>query len=73
VGLPSVKVPPQNRVLLARLDVLVALVAERHGLALLPDSRLAAAARSSNGTRWSCWAASPRASGCCGPADWQPA
>jgi hypothetical protein len=36
-------VPPQDRGLLARLDALVALVADRHGLALLPDGRLAAA------------------------------
>jgi hypothetical protein len=36
-------VPPQDRGLLARLDALVDLVAERHGLALLPDGRLAAA------------------------------
>jgi hypothetical protein len=36
-------VPPQDRGLLARLDALVALVADRHGLALLPDSGLAAA------------------------------
>jgi hypothetical protein len=36
-------VPPQERGLLARLDALVALVADRHGLALLPDGRLAAA------------------------------
>jgi hypothetical protein len=35
--------PPTDRGLLARLDVLVALVADRHGLALLPDGRLAAA------------------------------
>jgi hypothetical protein len=34
---------PQDRGLLARLDALVALVADRHGLALLPDGRLAAA------------------------------
>ena len=33
----------QDRGLLARLDTLVELVADRHGLALLPDSRLAAA------------------------------
>jgi hypothetical protein len=32
-----------QRGLLARLDALVALVADRHGLALLPDGRLAAA------------------------------
>jgi hypothetical protein len=31
--------------LLARLDALVALVADRHGPALLPDARLAAEAR----------------------------
>jgi hypothetical protein len=36
-------VPSQDRGLLARLDALVALVADRHGLALLPDGRLAAA------------------------------
>jgi hypothetical protein len=36
-------VPPKDRGLLARLDALVALVADRHGLALLPDGRLAAA------------------------------
>jgi hypothetical protein len=36
-------VPPQDRGLLARLDALVALAADRHGLALLPDGRLAAA------------------------------
>jgi hypothetical protein len=36
-------VPPNDRGLLARLDALVALVADRHGLALLPDGRLAAA------------------------------
>ena len=35
--------PPQDRGLLARLDALVALAADRHGLALLPDGRLAAA------------------------------
>ena len=35
--------PPQDRGLLARMDALVALVADRHGLALLPDGRLAAA------------------------------
>jgi hypothetical protein len=35
--------PSQERGLLARLDALVALVADRHGLALLPDGRLAAA------------------------------
>jgi hypothetical protein len=36
-------VPSPDRGLLARLDALVALVADRHGLALLPDGRLAAA------------------------------
>ena len=36
-------VPTPDRGLLARLDILVELVAERHGLALLPDGRLAAA------------------------------
>jgi hypothetical protein len=36
-------VPPTDRGLLARLDALVALAADRHGLALLPDGRLAAA------------------------------
>jgi hypothetical protein len=36
-------VPSKDRGLLARLDALVALVADRHGLALLPDGRLAAA------------------------------
>jgi hypothetical protein len=36
-------VPSPERGLLARLDALVALVADRHGLALLPDGRLAAA------------------------------
>jgi hypothetical protein len=36
-------VPPTDRGLLAHLDALVALVADRHGLALLPDGRLAAA------------------------------
>jgi hypothetical protein len=36
-------VPSSDRGLLARLDTLVELVAERHGLALLPDGRLAAA------------------------------
>ncbi len=35
--------PPHDRGLLARLDALVGLVADRHGLALLPDGRLAAA------------------------------
>jgi hypothetical protein len=36
-------VPPIDRGLLARLDALVALIADRHGLALLSDGRLAAA------------------------------
>jgi len=36
-------VPSSDRGLLARLDALVALAADRHGLALLPDGRLAAA------------------------------
>jgi hypothetical protein len=36
-------VSSQDRGLLARLDTLVELVTDRHGLALLPDSRLAAA------------------------------
>jgi hypothetical protein len=36
-------VPPTDRGLLARLDALVALTADRHGLALLSDGRLAAA------------------------------
>jgi hypothetical protein len=36
-------VPSQDRGLLARLDALVALAADRHGLALLPGGRLAAA------------------------------
>jgi hypothetical protein len=36
-------VPPPDRGLLARLDTLVELVADRHGLALLPGGRLAAA------------------------------
>jgi hypothetical protein len=36
-------VPPQDRGLLARLDALVELAADRHGLALLPGGRLAAA------------------------------
>jgi hypothetical protein len=36
-------VPANDRGLLARLDALVALAADRHGLALLPDGRLAAA------------------------------
>jgi hypothetical protein len=36
-------VPSENRGLLARLDALVELAADRHGLALLPDGRLAAA------------------------------
>ena len=35
--------PSPDRGLLARLDTLVELVADRHGLALLPDGRLAAA------------------------------
>jgi hypothetical protein len=35
-------VPTPDRGLLARLDTLVELVADRHGLALLPDGRLAA-------------------------------
>jgi hypothetical protein len=35
--------PSPERGLLARLDALVAFVADRHGLALLPDGRLAAA------------------------------
>jgi hypothetical protein len=36
-------VPPQNHGLLARLDALVELAADRHGLALVPGGRLAAA------------------------------
>jgi hypothetical protein len=36
-------VPSQDRGLLARLDALVELAADRHGLALLPGGRLAAA------------------------------
>jgi hypothetical protein len=36
-------VPPNDLGLLARLDALVELAAERHGLALLPGGRLAAA------------------------------
>jgi hypothetical protein len=36
-------VPSSDRGLLARLDALVELAAERHGLALLPGGRLAAA------------------------------
>jgi hypothetical protein len=36
-------VPSPDRGLLARMDALVTLVADRHGLALLPDGRLAAA------------------------------
>jgi hypothetical protein len=36
-------VPSQDRGLLARLDTLVTLAADRHGLALLPGGRLAAA------------------------------
>jgi hypothetical protein len=35
--------PPHDRGLLARLDALVELVADRHGLALSPGGRLAAA------------------------------
>jgi hypothetical protein len=35
-------VPPHHCGLLARLDALVALVVDRHGLALLPDDRLEA-------------------------------
>ena len=35
--------PSHERGLLARLDALVELVADRHGLALLPGGRLAAA------------------------------
>jgi hypothetical protein len=35
--------PSTDRGLLARLDALIALAADRHGLALLPDGRLAAA------------------------------
>ncbi|MGH2813673.1 MAG: hypothetical protein ACRDLC_00805, partial [Actinomycetota bacterium] len=35
--------PPHDLGLLARLDALVELAAERHGLALLPGGRLAAA------------------------------
>jgi hypothetical protein len=35
--------PSQDHGLLARLDALVTLAADRHGLALLPDGRLAAA------------------------------
>ena len=35
--------PPTDRGLLARLDALVELAADRHGLALLPGGRLAAA------------------------------
>jgi len=38
-------VPSQDRGLLARLDALVELAADRHGLALLPGGRLAAGAR----------------------------
>jgi hypothetical protein len=37
-------VPPHDRRLLARLDM-VAHITDRHGLALLPDGRLAAEAR----------------------------
>jgi hypothetical protein len=36
-------VPSPDRGLLARLDALVQLAADRHGLALLPGGRLAAA------------------------------
>jgi hypothetical protein len=36
-------VPSQEHGLLARLDALVELAADRHGLALVPDGRLAAA------------------------------
>jgi hypothetical protein len=36
-------VPPHDLGLLARLDALVGLAAERHGLALVPGGRLAAA------------------------------
>jgi hypothetical protein len=36
-------VPSQDRGLLARIDALVELAADRHGLALLPGGRLAAA------------------------------
>jgi hypothetical protein len=36
-------VPSHDRRLLARLDALVELTADRHGLALLPDGRLVAA------------------------------
>jgi hypothetical protein len=36
-------VPSHDRGLLARLDALVDLAADRHGLALLPGGRLAAA------------------------------
>ncbi len=35
--------PSQDRGLLARLDALVDLAADRHGPALLPDGRMAAA------------------------------
>jgi hypothetical protein len=42
-ALEGTAVPPKDRGLLARLDALVAFVADRHGLALLPDGRLAAA------------------------------
>jgi hypothetical protein len=38
-------VPSQDRGLLARLDALVELAADRHGLALLPDRLAAAEAR----------------------------
>src|SRR5215218_7854695 len=39
----GITVPPTDRGLLARLDALVELAADRHGLALLPGGRLAAA------------------------------
>jgi hypothetical protein len=45
-------VPPNDRGLLARLDALVALAADRHGLALMPDGRLGAGGRSWSGTLW---------------------
>src|SRR5512132_74767 len=41
--LKGIAVPPTDRGLLARLDALVELAADRHGLALLPGGRLAAA------------------------------
>jgi hypothetical protein len=41
--LKGTAVPSSDRGLLARLDALVELAAERHGLALLPGGRLAAA------------------------------